>query len=63
MIRTVLWWSGSKTDPVTIVLVRDEAGEWRDEVLLTTDGEVSAEILGPIREIPAITEAKLLRLG
>jgi hypothetical protein len=27
------------------------------------DGVVPASILGPIREIPAITEAKLLHLG
>ena len=31
--------------------------------LVRLDGEVSASILGPIRGIPAITEAKLLRLG
>jgi D-3-phosphoglycerate dehydrogenase / 2-oxoglutarate reductase len=31
--------------------------------LVGLDGEVSASILGPIREIAAITEAKLLRLG
>jgi D-3-phosphoglycerate dehydrogenase len=31
--------------------------------LVGLDGEVSATILGPIREIAAITEAKLLRLG
>ena len=45
VIRQVLWWSGSKTDPVTIVLVRDETGLWRDEVLLTTGVEVSAEFV------------------
>src|SRR6202167_338938 len=31
--------------------------------LVRLDGEVSASILGPIREIAAITEAKLLHLG
>ena len=31
--------------------------------LVGLDGEVSSSILGPIREIGAITEAKLLRLG
>ena len=31
--------------------------------LVRLDGDVSASILGPIREIPAITEAKLLHLG
>ena len=31
--------------------------------LVGLDGEVSASILGPIREIAAITEAKLIRLG
>ena len=45
VIRQVLWWSGSKTDPVTIVLVRDEAGQWRDEVVLTTGVAVSAEFV------------------
>jgi hypothetical protein len=31
--------------------------------LVRLDGDVSASILDPIREIKAITEAKLLRLG
>jgi D-3-phosphoglycerate dehydrogenase len=31
--------------------------------LVGLDGQVSASVLGPIREIAAITEAKLIRLG
>ncbi|MDY3553193.1 hypothetical protein R5W24_002285 [Gemmata sp. JC717] len=33
---------GCEEEPVTVVLVRDPKGVWRDEVLLAT-GEVSAE--------------------
>ena len=35
--RHVLWYRGSKTDPVAVVLVRDPLGQWRDEALVTTD--------------------------
>ena len=42
VIREVLWYRGSKTDPVAVVLVRDPAGQWRDEALVTTDPTVSA---------------------
>jgi hypothetical protein len=41
VIRDVLWYRGSKTDPVAVVLVRDPAGQWRDEALVTTDPTAS----------------------
>ena len=37
VIRDVLWYRGSKTDPVMVVLVRDPLGQWRDEALVATD--------------------------
>ena len=42
VIRDVLWYRGSKTDPVAVVLVRDPLGQWRDEALVTTDPSASA---------------------
>src|SRR5262249_2693869 len=42
VIHDVLWYRGSKDEPVTVVLVRDPAGEWRDEALVATDPTVSA---------------------
>ena len=42
VIREVLWYRGSKTDPVAVVLVRDPSGQWRDEALVTTDPTASA---------------------
>src|SRR6266513_1299047 len=48
----------------TFALGRREAQSGADAVsLVRVDGEVSTSILGPIRAIPAITEAKLLHLG
>jgi D-3-phosphoglycerate dehydrogenase len=48
----------------TFALGRREAHQGAEAVsLVRLDGEVSASILGPIRGIPAITEAKLLHLG
>jgi D-3-phosphoglycerate dehydrogenase len=48
----------------TFALGRREAQRGADAIsLVRVDGEVSATILGPIRAIPAITEAKLLHLG
>jgi D-3-phosphoglycerate dehydrogenase / 2-oxoglutarate reductase len=48
----------------TFALGRREAQRGADAVsLVRVDGEVSSAILGPIRAIPAITEAKLLHLG
>jgi hypothetical protein len=45
VVRDVLWYSGSKTEPMTVVLVRDMTGGWRDEVLLATSPDVSAEFV------------------
>jgi D-3-phosphoglycerate dehydrogenase len=48
----------------TFALGRREAHSGADAVsLVCVDGEVPASILGPIRVITAITEAKLVRLG
>jgi D-3-phosphoglycerate dehydrogenase len=48
----------------TFALGRREAQRGAEAVsLVRIDGEVSAAILDPIRAIPAITEARLLRLG
>ncbi|HMB07897.1 MAG TPA: transposase [Isosphaeraceae bacterium] len=51
VIRDVLWYRGSKTEPVMVVLVRDPAGAWRDEALVATDPTASAPfvILGYCR--------------
>jgi hypothetical protein len=51
VIRDVLWYRGSKGDPVMVVLVRDPAGQWRDEALVATDPNALAEfaILGYCR--------------
>jgi hypothetical protein len=51
VIRNVLWYTGCKTDPVMVVLVRDPLGQWRDEVLVATDPTASAAfvILGYCR--------------
>jgi D-3-phosphoglycerate dehydrogenase len=42
---------------------RDETRGAQAVSLVRLDGEVSESVLGPIREIAAITEAKLLNLG
>jgi hypothetical protein len=42
VIRDVLWYRGCKDEPVTVVLVRDPAGRWRDEALVATDPTVTA---------------------
>jgi DDE superfamily endonuclease len=42
VIRDILWYRGSKTDPIAVVLVRDPLGQWRDEALVTTDPNASA---------------------
>ncbi len=51
VIRDVLWYRGSKDEPVMVVLVRDVAGECRDEALVATDPGASAAfvILGYCR--------------
>jgi hypothetical protein len=43
--REVLWYGGAGPEPVTLVLVRDVAGPWRDAALLATAPEVSAEFV------------------
>jgi hypothetical protein len=45
VIRDVLWYSGSKTEPMSVVLVRDPQGKWRDEVLLATSPDATAEFV------------------
>jgi len=48
----------------TFALGRREAQRGADAVsLVRVDGDVSSSVLGPIRGIPAITEAKLIHLG
>jgi DDE superfamily endonuclease len=42
VIRDILWYRGSQTDPIAVVLVRDPLGQWRDEALVTTDPDASA---------------------
>ena len=42
VIHDILWYRGSKTDPIAVVLVRDPLGQWRDEALVTTDPNASA---------------------
>jgi Transposase DDE domain len=42
VVRDILWYRGSKTDPIAVVLVRDPLGQWRDEALVTTDPQASA---------------------
>jgi hypothetical protein len=41
-IRDILWYRGSKTEPVMVVLVRDVLGQWRDEALVATDANATA---------------------
>jgi hypothetical protein len=51
VIRDILWYGGSKQEPVMVVLVRDPLGQWRDEALVATDPRASAPfvILGYCR--------------
>jgi hypothetical protein len=42
VVRDILWYTGCKTEPVAVVLVRDPAGQWRDEVLLCTSATAGA---------------------
>ena len=42
VVRDVLWYNACKAEPVAVVLVRDPAGEWRDEALVVTDPTASA---------------------
>jgi len=42
VIRDILWYAGAKTEPVSLVLVRDVTGQWRDEALLATSSDATA---------------------
>jgi hypothetical protein len=48
VIQGVCWYASAGPRPLQVVLVRDPAGQWRDEALLSTDGGLSAQevILG-----------------
>jgi hypothetical protein len=41
-VRGVLWYQACKQKPVTVALIHDPAGEWRDEVLVSTKVETTA---------------------
>jgi hypothetical protein len=43
VVREVLWYRRKATPPVTLVLVRDPSGQWRDEVLLSSNTKVTAQ--------------------
>jgi hypothetical protein len=45
VVRDLLWYSGAGSEPVTLVLVRDVTGSWRDAALLATSADVSAEFV------------------
>ena len=45
VIRDILWYRGSRTEPVMVVLVRDPSGEWRDEALVATDPSATAALV------------------
>ena len=42
VVHHVLWYTGCGENPVVVVLVRDPLEQWRDEVLVATDPQVSA---------------------
>ena len=48
VLRDILWPTGAGRESVTVVLIRDPAGQWRDEVLLATG--------------PALTAAEMIAL-
>ena len=41
-LRGVLWYHACKQKPVTVALIHDPEGEWRDEVLMSTKVETTA---------------------
>ena len=41
-LRGVLWYHACKQRPVTVTLIHDPEGEWRDEVLMSTKVETTA---------------------
>jgi hypothetical protein len=45
VVRDLLWYHGAGGEPVTLVLVRDLAGQWRDTALLATSPDVTAEFV------------------
>jgi hypothetical protein len=45
VVREVLWYGGAGPEPVTLVLLRDVAGAWRDAALLATAPAASAEFV------------------
>lgn len=45
LVRNLLWYSGARSKPIALVLVRDLKGEWRDEVLLSTNPNVTADFV------------------
>ena len=53
-IRNILWYRGSKTEPVMVVLVRDVLGQWRDEAPVATEA-VSADALGMEPELVTLS--------
>jgi hypothetical protein len=42
VVRDVLWYTGCKSERLAVVLLRDPAGQWRDEALLCTSASSSA---------------------
>lgn len=51
VIQGVCWYPAVGQRPIQLVLVHDPAGKWRDELLLSTDGTLSAQevLLGYMR--------------
>jgi len=43
VVRNVCWYPVAGSQPLMLVLVRDPAGEWRNEALLSTDQTLTAE--------------------
>jgi hypothetical protein len=50
-VKGVCWYPAAGQRPLQLVLVHDPAGQWRDELLLSTDGTLSGEevILGYLK--------------
>jgi len=42
-LRGVLWYHACKQKPVTVTLIHDPSGEWRDEVLMSTQVDTTAQ--------------------
>jgi hypothetical protein len=51
VIGPCCWYASAGSTPLRVVLVRDPAGQWRDEALLSTEPDLSAEevIVGYLR--------------